>query len=184
MSHTAPALPAIEPSQAAPATRAQLEQLQRKLGFLPNMFRTMANSPVALNAYLQLAGAASAGTLDARRRELIALAVGQANECGYCVAAHGALGAGAGLSAAQIAAARHGKSSDPREQALLRLSAAILSHRGHVPVAELDAFRAAGYDDAAILEVLVNVVLNVYTNWTNHLARTTIDFPVVELQAA
>jgi alkylhydroperoxidase family enzyme len=48
-----------------------------------------------------------------------------------------------------------------------------------VPAAELDAFKAAGFDDAAILEVLTNTVLNIFTNYTNHIARTEIDFPVV-----
>jgi alkylhydroperoxidase family enzyme len=53
-----------------------------------------------------------------------------------------------------------------------------------VPTAELDAFKAAGFDDAAILELLVNVVLNIYTNYTNHLARTDIDFPAAPAQRA
>lgn len=164
--------------QAATELRPALEGVRRSLGKLPNMFGVLAHSPVALNAYLQLAGSAGKGTLSARQRELIALAVGCRNACDYCVAAHTAIGAGVGVSAADALAARRGQASDPRDAALLRLAVSIVGGQGHVPASELVSFKTAGFDDAAILEVLVNVVLNVLTNWTNHLAGTEIDFPL------
>jgi uncharacterized peroxidase-related enzyme len=171
-------IPAL-PRDAVPAAiGASLDAVQKKLGVLPNMFRVFAHSKVALEAYLQLADVAAHGRLDARQREQIALAVGGANGCDYCVAAHGAIGRMVGLRPDQIAQAREAHADTPRDEALLRLARRIVEARGHVPVAELDAFKAAGYDDAAILEVLVNVMLNVYTNYTNHLARTEIDFPL------
>jgi alkylhydroperoxidase family enzyme len=89
-----------------------------------------------------------------------------------------------GLDATQIAAARNGDADAAGDAALLALARRILDTRGHVPTAELDAFKAAGFDDAAILELLVNVVLNIYTNYTNHLARTDIDFPAAPAQRA
>lgn len=156
---------------------ASLDGVQRQLGVLPNMFRVFAHSPVALNAYLQLSGVVAKGRLSAQQREQIALAVAQANDCGYCNAAHAAIGGMVGLVPAQIAAARRGEADDPRTAAALRLAQRIVATRGHVPLAELDVFKAEGLDEATILEVLVNVVLNIYTNYTNHLARTPIDFP-------
>lgn len=163
---------------------ASLDGVQRQLGVLPNMFRVFAHSPVALNAYLQLSGVAAKGRLNAQQREQIALSVAQANDCGYCNAAHAAIGGMVGLAPAQIAAARRAEASDARTAAALRLAQRIVETRGHVPVAELETFKAEGLDDAAILEVLVNVVLNIYTNYTNHLARTPIDFPQEGQQAA
>ena len=174
-------MPYIKPlarSAATGATAATLDAIQKKLGVLPNMFRTLANSPAALQAYVQLAGAAAGGKFDAARRERIALAVGEANDCGYCVAAHGALGGLAGLDEVQIEAARAARAEDPHNAAVLALARAIVDNRGHVDVAALDAFKAAGFGDGEILEVLVNVVLNVFTNYTNHIARTEIDFPL------
>ena len=174
-------MPYIQPlsREAVDATTgATLDSLKAKLGVLPNMFRTMAHAPAALDAYVKLAGAAAGGRLDAQQRERIALAVGETNGCTYCVAAHGAIGRMVGLDASAIDAARDARATAPRDAALLRLARAIVEHRGHVPVAELDAFKAAGFGDADILEVLVNVVLNIYTNYTNHIAGTEIDFPV------
>ncbi len=171
-------MPYIQPldrAAATGATAATLDAIQKKLGALPNLFRTLARSPAALQAYVQLAAAAGGGRFDAARRERIALTVGEANDCGYCVAA---LGAKAGLDDAQIEAARVARANDARETAVLSLAQRIVANRGHVDTAALDAFKSAGFDDADVLEVLVNVVLNVFTNYTNHLARTEIDFPV------
>jgi uncharacterized peroxidase-related enzyme len=180
MSHLSPL-----PLDAATGDTAQrLDAVRRKLGVVPNMFRVWARSPVALEAYLALSEVAGHGRLDARQRERIALTVGEANGCDYCVAAHGAVGAKVGLSPAQVAAARDARAEDPRDAALLALAQRIVETRGRVPHAELDAFKAAGHDDAALLEVLVNVVLNIYTNYTNHLAGTEIDFPALPARAA
>ncbi len=49
---------------------------------------------------------------------------------------------------------------------------------------DVDSFKAAGFADGDVLEVLVNVVLNLLTNYTNHIAGTDIDFPVPEKLAA
>jgi len=60
----------------------------------------------------------------------------------------------------------------------------IVESRGHVSPAEVAAFKAAGHTDADVLEVLVNVVLNIYTNYTNHIAGTEIDFPAAPAKIA
>lgn len=174
----------LDRNQVDAATGATLDAVKAKLGVLPNMFRTLAHTPVALNAYMQLSGAIAAGKLDARQREQIALVVGESNDCGYCVAAHSMLGKGAGLTAAQVEAARDGQADDPRDAAVLKLAQAIVRNRGHVPPAELDAFKAAGFHDADILEVLVVVTLNIFTNYTNHIAGTDLDFPAALKRAA
>jgi len=163
---------------------ATLDAVEAKLGVLPNMFRTFAHSPVALNAYMQLSGVAAGGKLSARQREQIALAVGEANDCGYCVAAHSVIGKGAGLTAAQIELARDAQADDSRDAAVLKLASAIVRQRGHVPTSELDAFKAAGFSDGDLLEVLVVVTLNIFTNYTNHIAATELDFPAVLKRAA
>src|ERR687898_432698 len=106
-------LPAIEPAGTTGNTRQGLEGVQRKLGLVPNMVRVMANSPAVLKGYLGLSGALAGGTLGAPLREQIALAVAEANGCKYCLASHTALGKGAGLSDAEIIAARRGTAADP-----------------------------------------------------------------------
>jgi AhpD family alkylhydroperoxidase len=108
---------------------------------------------------------------------LIALSVGQANNCGYCVAAHTAIGAGAGLSADQILAARRGSVADAKHDALVKFTLALHEKRGFVSDADLASFRKAGYGDGHVAEVVACYALNVFTNYFNHVNDTAIDFP-------
>ena len=180
-------MPTIRPADRAALdakTNASLDQVQKKLGVVPNMFLTWAHSPVALDAYLQLANVAARGTLDAKQRELIAVAVGDANGCDYCLAAHGAIGRSVGLDDAQIAQARGASAHNARDAAKLKLAKQIVEQRGLLSPADVAAFKSAGHTDADVLEVLVNVVLNIYTNYTNHIAGTEIDFPAAPARLA
>lgn len=167
----------IAPETATGKTKTLLDAVKTKLGLVPNMMRTMATAPAALDGYLQLSGALGAGALTAKTRELIALTVGQQNTCDYCLAAHTAIGGMVGLTKDQARDARLATSSDPKTAALLRFAAQLVEDRGRVSDADLAAVRAAGWDDGAIAEVVANVALNIFTNYFNHVAGTEVDFP-------
>jgi uncharacterized peroxidase-related enzyme len=157
--------------------RELLDAVKDKFGLVPNMTRSMANAPVVLDAYLQLSGALARGSLSAKAREQIALAVAQDNGCDYCLAAHSAVGKMVGLTAEQIQDSRRGAAIDPRADALIRFARKVLDARGRVADADLDEFRAAGFDDGAVAEVVANVALHVFTNYFNLVGETDIDFP-------
>jgi uncharacterized peroxidase-related enzyme len=167
----------ISPEAASGRARELLDAVKDRLGLVPNMTRAMANSPAALDGYLQLSGALSRGTLPAKFREQIALAVAQANGCDYCLAAHSAVGRMVGLTADQIRDSRLGTAVDPKASALIRFALKVLESRGSVTDGDLDEVRRAGYDEAAITEVVANVALHVFTNYFNRLAGTDLDFP-------
>ncbi|MEQ8848687.1 peroxidase-related enzyme [Botrimarina sp.] len=171
-------LPQIAPEQATPSQAELLSAVKGKLGRVPNLFRALANSPAALRGYLDFSAAIGAGEgLTAQQREIVALAVGEANGCEYCLAAHSTIGKMVGLSPEAIEAARRGEGTDEAGRAVARFAGAVLGSRGRVPDAELDAFRAAGFGDDAVAEVVAHVALNVYTNYFNNLVGTDVDFP-------
>jgi uncharacterized peroxidase-related enzyme len=177
----------IPPSiDAAPAaTRPQLAAVDQQLGFVPNLFRLVANSPAALDGYLGMSGALARGRLAAQTRERIALAVAQVNDCGYCLSAHSDLGRNlAKLSDAEIAANRNGGSLDPKADAAVRFAVRVVRERGHVSDVDLRAVRSAGYDDAEIVEIVQHVALNTWTNYINEVAKTEVDFPAAAALAA
>jgi uncharacterized peroxidase-related enzyme len=171
---------------AAPApSRPLLEAVKKQFGTVPNMFRLIANSPAALESYLRLSGALNKGALPAPTRERIALAVAEINGCNYCLSAHTYLGRNlAKLDDAEIAANRGGASNDPKANAAVRFAVKVLRARGHLSDADLDAIKAAGYDDAQIIEIVLHVALNTWTNYINEVAKTDIDFPVVTARKA
>lgn len=172
-------IPAIDPTTTEGKTKDLLDGVNEMLGVTPNLFRVTANSPAALEALVGMFGATAHGKLNARTREAIALAVAQANGCDYCLSAHTVLGKGAGLSPEDIDRARDATSNDAKTTAILRFARAVVAERGNVSAAELAAFRQAGGTDGEVIEVIANVVLNVFTNYVNLVADTEIDFPVV-----
>lgn len=174
-------LSALDPSDAKGKAKELLEAVQRKLGKTPNMMRTMAQSPAVLEGYLSLNSALAGGALDAKCREQLALAIAETNDCGYCASAHTALGKMAGLSAEQAAAARHGRGTDLKTTAAIRLARDVIEARGAVGDESLLAARSAGLGDPEIAEVVAHVALNIFTNYFNRLASTEIDFAVVKI---
>ena len=170
----------MAPETATGKAKELFDAVNGKLGMVPNMTRAMANSPAVLDGYLQLSGALGKGKLSAKVREEIALAVGQANHCNYCLAAHSTIGKMVGLTADQIRDSRLGTAVDPKTDALIHFARALVDSRGLVTDHDVAAVREAGLDDAAIAEVVANVALSVFTNYFNNVAETDIDFPKAE----
>jgi uncharacterized peroxidase-related enzyme len=172
-------------SAAPAASRPLLEAVKRQLGIVPNLFRLVSNSPVALEGYLGVLGALNKGALPAPTRERIALAVAEINGCNYCLSAHTYLGKNfAKLDDAEITANRSGASNDPKADAAVRFAAKIARERGHVSDDDVRAVKLAGYDDAQVVEIVQHVALNTWTNYINEVVKTEIDFPVVTARKA
>ncbi|MHA7003018.1 carboxymuconolactone decarboxylase family protein [Aeromonas schubertii] len=170
--------PVQQPDGRAATT---LDALRRQLGMVPNLYATLAHSPTLLDAYLAFADALSKGQLTPRQREQLALAIGQANRCQYCLSAHTLIAGKLGLTQDEIRRARLGLADDARDQALLQLAIALVIQRGELSDKQLAEAREAGVDDSLLLEVLGQVTLNTLTNYGNHLAGTEVDFPAVDL---
>jgi len=174
-------IPTPKTIDAAPvASRALLEAVNKQLGVVPNLFRLVAVSPASLEGYLGMSGALSKGALPAPTRERIALAVAEVNGCGYCLSAHTYLAKNlAKLDDAEVTANRSGASNDPKADAAVRFAALVARERGHVSEADVRAVKAAGYDDAQVIEIVQHVALNTWTNYINEVLKTEVDFPVV-----
>jgi uncharacterized peroxidase-related enzyme len=172
--------------EAAPAaSQPLLEAVKKQLGVVPNLFRLVSNSPASLEGYLNLFGALGKGALPAPTRERIALAVAEINGCDYCLSAHVYLGKNlAKLDDAEMTANRNGASNDPKADAAVRFAAKIARERGHVGADDVRAVKQAGYDDAQVIEIVLHVALNTWTNYINEVAKTEIDFPLVASRKA
>ena len=172
-------------SAAPSSSQPLLEAVKTQFGMVPNLFRLVSNSPAALQGYVGLSGALGKGTLSAATRERIALAVAEINGCDYCLSAHTYLGKNlAKLDDAEITANRNGASNDPKADAALRFATEVARERGHVSEDDVRAVKLAGYDDAQVIEIVLHVALNTWTNYINEVAKTDIDFPVVTARKA
>jgi uncharacterized peroxidase-related enzyme len=171
-------LPLIDPHAPGDA-KPTLDAVSAQFKMVPNLFRVAATSPAALNALVAIEGALGKGTLRARVREQIAIAVAQENGCDYCLSAHTAIGKMIGVSDSQLADARAGKADDAKVDAILSLAVRIVRERGDVTATDLAEAKEAGVTDAEIVEIVANVALNIFTNYLNIAADTEIDFPVL-----
>src|SRR5690242_21502324 len=82
----------VHTAETAPAgSRPLLEGINRSFGFVPNLFGVFAESPAALRGALAIYEAFTSSSLSAAEQQLVMLAVSEANDCEYCVAAHSTL---------------------------------------------------------------------------------------------
>lgn len=174
-------LKALSPEQATGKTKELFNAIEGKLGMVPNMMRTMGNSSAFLEGYLNLSGALDGGTLGAKTGELIALAVAESNSCNYCLSAHTYIGANlVKIDAETLEAARKGNTKDAKTDAILKFAKTLVSKKGLVNDADVNALKSKGVSDGEVGEVVGHVALNILTNYLNNTAKTEIDFPIVE----
>lgn len=171
---------ALDIANAPTASQDMLHAVHKKIGMVPNMFKTMAHSPAVLQLYLGTGEALAGGVLSAALREQLALVTAGANQCDYCASAHTLIGKGTGLSATELAANLSGNSADAKVRAALAFGKAIVASQGRVSDADLAAVRAAGHGEAEVVEIIAVVSMNIFTNYFNHIAATVIDFPLVQ----
>ncbi len=179
-----PRIQPIDPATASGETVELLATARRMFGGTPNVVTTAAKAPSTLAAMLGMFAHVGKGTLSPQIGERIAIAVAQANGCGYCLSAHTVIGRLRGLGPAELAAARQAMSVTPKIAGILTLAVAINSSRGHVSDQVLAAAREVGVTDAEIVEVVGHVALNVLTNYLNSVSETVIDFPEIPLEPA
>lgn len=175
---------AIDPAVATGKAKDLLDAVKAKLGLVPNMMRTMAQSPAVLESYLNFSGALASGTLSAGLREQIALTVAEANGCEYCLSAHTAIGKLAGLDEGELISSRRAESADARAEAALKFAQAVVKSKGRVNDDAFKAVRAAGYGDKEIAEIIANVAINIFTNYFNNAIQVEVDFPRAKIGLA
>ncbi len=176
-------LKALSPDEVTGKTKEMFTAVNNKFGVIPNMIRTMGNSPAVLEGYLNFSGALDHGTLGAKTNKVIALAVAESNQCNYCLSIHTYLGINLlKMDAAVLAAAREGKSNDAKTQAILTFVKTLVTKKGLVTDTDVNAVKAAGLTAGEVGEVVAQVALNTLTNYFNNTANTEIDFPLVEAE--
>ncbi|MEO2053106.1 MAG: carboxymuconolactone decarboxylase family protein [Allomuricauda sp.] len=150
--------------------------LEKAVGFVPNIYATYAYSENALKNYLDLANAPT--SLRAKEKEVVNLAVSEVNQCQYCLAAHTAIAGMNGFSENQILELRSGKASfDPKLDALAKLARNIVENRGATDQDIVENFFNAGYTKENLVDTIILVGDKTITNYLHRTTQVPIDFP-------
>jgi uncharacterized peroxidase-related enzyme len=171
-------LPAQTVDSAEPKGKALLESAKAKLGFVPNMYANMVNSPGLLEAYLTgYASFRADSGLTPPEQEVVFLTISRENGCEYCVSAHSFLADKmSGLAPEVTDAIRNGTPiRDAKLAALAEFTKVVSSTRGLPSKAATQAFLAAGYSERHILEIVLALAVKTISNYSNHLFHTPLD---------
>jgi len=168
----------VHTAETAPAaSRPLLEGIRRSFGFIPNLFGVFAESPAALRGGLAIYEAFSTCSLSPAEQQLIMLAVSEANDCEYCVAAHSTLAKRMSkLDAALVdAVRRRAPLADTKLDTLVTFTRKIVEQRGVLADVEVAAFLDAGYTQAQVIEVLLGVGMKTFNTYVDHIAHTPLN---------
>jgi uncharacterized peroxidase-related enzyme len=162
----------VEEAEAAGEIAALYEQLREKRGKVSNILKVHSLRPAALQHHLDLYMGImfGPGGISRRQRELIAVAVSQANRCAYCVAHHAeALGRYV-RDEDELAALAEGALQPflaPPDRAMVEYATKLTTRPQDVAEADVNALREAGLADDDIL--LANLIV-AYFNFVNRIA--------------
>jgi uncharacterized peroxidase-related enzyme len=180
-----PRLHTVELSEATGHAAEMFKGVKAAVGKVPNSYVGIgANSPVALEAVLNLEASLKKSSLSARDIEVVKLVVSQTTGCDYCLAAHTLVGKKIGLDREAILALRHGRpSGNARDDATARFVLHLLTTSGTVQTGVVTAIKQAGFTDAQIVDVAMAVASIAFTNLFNRINDTTLDFPAADQEA-
>lgn len=156
-----------------------LENVEKAVGFVPNLYATMAYSENALKNFLDFANAPS--SLQTKEKEVINLAVSEINKCQYCLSAHTAIAGMNGFTPEQIVELRGGTAQfDAKLDALAKLSKNIAENRGATEANVIDNFFAAGWSKENLVDAINQVGEITITNYLHRTTEVPVDFPAAE----
>lgn len=163
----------------APANQTIFDNLQKALGFVPNLYATIAHSDHGLSRFLAYQNAKT--SLNNKEKEAVNLIVSQVNGCVYCLSAHLVLGKMNGFSDAQLVDIRHAKSTDAKLQSLVQLAADITKNKGRASADSVDAFFAQGYTNENLVDLILQISDKTAMNYLHNLTQIPVDFPLASI---
>lgn len=138
--------------------RSRIEAVQEKSGFVPNVFLALAHRPDEFRAFFAHHDALmdKDSGLTKAEREMIVVATSAANDCHYCVIAHGAIlriRAKNPLIADQVAVNYRKADLSERQKAMLAFAMKVSRDAAAVDEGDLDALRALDFSDDDIWDI-------------------------------
>ena len=139
--------------------RTRILEVQDKAGFVPNVFLALAHRPAEWRAFMAYHDALllkDTGSLSKGEREMIIVTTSAANQCLYCVVAHGAIlriYEKKPLIADQLATNYRKADITPRQRAMLDFAMKVCLNSAAVEEADFAALRAHGFDDEDIWDI-------------------------------
>ncbi|WP_428741707.1 carboxymuconolactone decarboxylase family protein [Tenacibaculum sp.] len=165
-------------SEVSQTNQEIFDNLNKALGFVPNLYATIGYSDNGLKRFLDYQNAKT--SLNNKEKEAVNLIVSQVNECIYCQSAHLVLGKMNGFNDEQLLDIRKGRSENIKLNALVKLAADITRNRGKANSENVEDFFAQGYTKENLVDVILQVSNKTAMNYLHNLTKVPVDFPLAE----
>jgi len=168
----------ITPESADVKTKSILNKTKLRIGYIPNIYGMMANSPSMLETYnTGDAGFRKMSIFSVAEKEIIYLTISKENECHYCVAVHSTLADTLSKVPVEVTEAirENKKIPDKKYSALIEFTKTMVKTHGQPTVDEVETFYSAGYTEQHILDIIHAIAIKTMTNYSNHFFNTPID---------
>lgn len=160
------------PENSSGAAKDVLTGIQKKYGFVPNLFAYMAEAPYTIEAYAMLTDLLAKTDLDPAQQQIALLAISVYNRCEFCTLAHRAFGKQAKAKQQTLDALHQGTDiDDPQDRALVTMARALVDQRGWVAPEQLSAFFAAGFSKRNVYDLILIAAIKTLSNYSNHLTE-------------
>lgn len=138
--------------------RERMEEVERKSGFVPNVFRVLAHRPDEFRAFLAYHDALmeKEGGLSKGEREMIVVVTSAANHCLYCVIAHGAIARIRERNprlADQLAVDHTRADITARQKAMLDFALLVADKAADIDEEDFEDLREHGFSDEDIWDI-------------------------------
>jgi uncharacterized peroxidase-related enzyme len=155
--------------------RTRIEAVQEKSGFVPNVFLVLAHRPDEFRAFMTYHDVLmdKPGGLTKAEREMIVVATSAANQCQYCVLAHGAIlriRAKNPLIADQVAVNYRKADITPRQRAMLDFAMKASLNAAEVDEADIAAVKSHGFSQDDVWDI---TAIAAFFAMSNRLANVT-----------
>ena len=165
--------------------RERITAVQEKSGFIPNVFLTLAHRPDEFRAFMAYHDALmdKPGNLSKAEREMIVVATSSANQCQYCVIAHGAIlriRAKDPLIADQVATNYRKADITARQKAMLDFAMKVSQAAHEVGEADFDALESHGFVEEDAWDIMA---ISAFFGMSNRIANVTNMRPNAEFYA-
>ena len=171
--------PLLELNELPDDVRERIEEVDRKAGFIPNVFIVLARRPAEFRAFFDYHDALmlkESGSLSKADREMIVVATSAANNCHYCVIAHGALlriYSKKPMLSDQVAINYQRADISEREKAMLDYAMMVALDSSELQAADREILKNHGFDDDDIWDI---ASISAFFGMSNRLANA-LDIP-------
>ena len=165
-------------ASAPERSKAALAQLASSFGMVPNLVGAIANAPVLIESLVGLFGKVHGGSFSEAEVQVVLLTDAVTNRSAWPVAFHTTLALKEGVPPEDVEAIRDGQlPKDGRFRAVSGLARSLIDKRGHLDRSDVDAFLAAGFERAQLLELVAAVAASTITNYAASITQPSLDEP-------